>query len=97
MNDIQCKAAAAGFIHALKQSRELRNRWADIRNAEEWENLRTLIGETLGLAQTPSPQDLEKMRGHCDSQLGPQLKELQQIDERIEPRYVCNGAHPGGN
>lgn len=99
MKEIQCKAMAAGFIHALMESGELRDRWVDVRGSKDWEKkLRVLIGETFD-SDEPSADDLEKMRKHCDSSLGPELTELHQLDPRIESKYVCNGRdpHPPGH
>jgi hypothetical protein len=104
MNEIQRKAAAAGFIHALRESPEVRDEWVTIRKNNDWKNgastesLRVLVHKTLGLAETPSEKDLEAMRKHSQDRLMPQLNELQQTDNRIEPMIVCNGADgkPGG-
>lgn len=110
MNEIQCKAAAAGFIHALRESPEVREQWVAVRKESDWErgsgtaSLRELIEKTLCLAQTPSEKDLEAMRAHGQRYLKVELEELKRIDRRIEPAVVNNGAdgghghggHPGG-
>lgn len=96
MNDIQCKAMAAGFVHALKESSDLRDRWVEIRKSEDWVSLRLLIGQTLGTAKEPTEEDLKTMREHCSKRLGSEISELQQIDTRIEAGYVYNGMPHGG-
>lgn len=96
MNNLQCKAIAAGFIFALEESRELRDRWVDIRKAKEWKKLRALIGQTLGTAEEPTAEDLEEMRKYCNKRLKPEVSELKQLDHRIEPEYVYNGMPHGG-
>ena len=99
MNDIQCKAVAAGFIHALRESPDLRNRWVEIRESRDWVSLRALIGQTLGTKE-PTEADLEAMRLHCSSRLGSEVSDLQQLDQRMEASYTFNGMengkHPGG-
>jgi hypothetical protein len=90
MNEIQRKATAAGFVHALKKSPELRDSWAAIAKSDNWAaKLCALIGQTVGTE--PSLDDLAGMRDYCNSHLQEQLDDLQQLDARIEPMYVCNG------
>jgi hypothetical protein len=93
MNNIQRRAVVAGFIHALKESPDVRDKWTLIFSTRDWRGLRILIGETLGLAETPSEEDLEAMRIHSLDRLMHQLEELQQLDQRIEADYVLNGMY----
>lgn len=99
MEDIQRKAAAAGFLHALKESRDVRDQWVTYFATKDWAGVRGLIGRTLGLARTPSEEDLAAMRIHTEDRLLPQRDELAAMDERIVAACICNGAdpwHPGG-
>ena len=91
MQDIQHKAAVAGFIHALYVSKPYRDKWADIRVRRDWAAMRALIAETVGLAQTPNEEDLEAMRVHSERTLMPRLEELHNLDQRMDPNCICNG------
>jgi hypothetical protein len=93
MNEIQQKAAVAGFIHALRHSPAVRDEWFEIRKTRDWTSLRGLIGRTVGLAQAPTEEELNAMSRHAQAHLMPQLTELQQLDQRMEPLCVCNGGY----
>ncbi len=95
MNNIQCQAVVAGFIYALKESPEVRDKWIRIYSARDWPGLRVLIGETLGLAEAPSEEELEAMRIHSWDRLMHQLEELQGLDRQIKARHVFNGMEGG--
>jgi hypothetical protein len=94
MNDIQRKAAAAGFIQALKESVDVRDQWLAYRYSYDWLGLRLFIQETLQLTQTPSPDDLEAMRNYAAEHLQTEADAVARIDKRILPKYIFNGMHP---
>lgn len=66
MNTIQREAVAAGFIEALSNA-EVLAAW-QAANADS-AALRNLIRTTLGLAQTPSEDDLAAMQAFADKML----------------------------
>lgn len=91
MNSIQHKAAVAGYLHALKESKDVRDQWYEHRRTADWDGLCVTIGATLGLAQRPSRDDLEEMRKHADAHFKAKLDELHELDARIEPGCTLNG------
>ena len=78
MNDIQCQAVAAGFVHALKQSGELRNELVSARE-QGLAEIGGLIQKTLGLQSPPSAADFEAMRAYTEAALTSQLTDLRQM------------------
>jgi len=66
MNETQRAAAAAGFLHALRDP-DVLARWQDA--VTDSASLRELIGSTLGLAAVPSEDDLAAMKTHAEEQL----------------------------
>lgn len=67
------KAIAAGFLHAL-QDPEVLKKWQEAKNNSL--KLRTLIKDTLGLAELPSEDDLNAMRGHAEAALQEEHRKL---------------------
>lgn len=92
MNDLQQKAAVAGFVQALAESEEARNKWLSYFQAQDWVGLRLFIQETLGLAYTPSPEDLDAMRAYANVYTAASPSTLHEGDERIPATYVFDGA-----
>jgi hypothetical protein len=93
MNDTQQKAHAAGFIHALRESADVRNHWYDFRKARDWDGLCAYIGSTLGLKDAPNRQDLDAMYQHAQDTLVQQMTEVQTLDARVDPRCLYNGGY----
>jgi len=88
MNDVQRQAAAMGFIHALKQSEELRK---ELVRAYK-ENLAAvgrLVQKTLGLQSPPSAADLEAMRAYAATALMPHVTDIKQMRGGAEMPAVC--------
>ena len=88
MNDVQRQAAAMGFIHALKQSEELRN---ELVRAHK-KNLAAvggLVQKTLGLQSPPSAADLEAMRAYTATALMPHVNDIKQMPGGAEMPAVC--------
>jgi hypothetical protein len=66
MNSDQIKAHAAGFLHALAIDPKLAAQWqTDIPNDQR----ATMIASHLGLAQTPSEDDLHAMASYANANL----------------------------
>lgn len=91
MNDTQRGAVTAGFLFALKDSSEVRQRWLGIASNGDWAELRVLIEETLSLAKTPTAEDIAWMHAYADRHLMPELEELHRMDARLKPQHVING------
>lgn len=81
------KAIAAGFLHAL-QDPEVLKKWQEAKGDSL--KLRTLIKETLGLAELPSEADLDAMRGHAEESLQNEHKSLV-AKQPNAPHVVGNG------
>ena len=79
MNDTQRKAAAAGFMHALANSREALTEWANTAK-DDPAAVGALIQKTVGLANPPSVDDLRAMSTHIKQNLQPQVQEVQAAD-----------------
>jgi hypothetical protein len=93
MKEEQCKAVTTGFLKALEQSQELRDRWVVVAQNEDWDGLRELIAGTLELDETPSEKDLDDMHLHAESHLSSKCKEIEELDRRIKSEYLFNGRH----
>ncbi len=82
MNDIQRRAVAAGFVHALAQSREALTEWSRLSKSDP-----ALVGmfiqKTLGLAIAPSTEDLATMSSYIQSDLQAQVKAVQEQDADV--------------
>ncbi|HEX8807054.1 MAG TPA: hypothetical protein VF741_08890 [Candidatus Aquilonibacter sp.] len=68
MNDVQHRAAAAGFLHALHTSPEVYKEWSDTKK-DDHAAVGKLVQKTVGLADAPSKSDLEAMAKHVDGHL----------------------------
>jgi hypothetical protein len=94
MNETQRKAVAAGFIQALYEDSTVRDAWVKCRQ-NDWAGLGALIQTTLGLAQTPSDDDIDAMRSYaapkyyCATPV-----DVENRDSRVEAVCVFNGAQP---
>ncbi len=88
MNDVQCQAAAMGFIHALKQSEELRNELVGAQK-ESLAAVGSLVQKTLGLQSRPSTADLEAMRAYTATALMPHVNDIKQMRGGAEMPAVC--------
>lgn len=86
MNDLQRKAAAAGFLHALTQSKDTFSQWMKTPK-DDHEAIGGLVQHTLGLAQKPSKDDLHVMAQHVDAHLGDQAAKVQAQDANA-PHHV---------
>jgi hypothetical protein len=106
MSDIKIKnkAAAAAFLHALKHSSDVREKWVSKfsgkKSDKDWSDgdrkeLCKLIAETVGLAETPEIKDLHEMHAHASVELKEQSEELEAMDTRISAKYCVNGMDGG--
>ena len=86
MNDAQRKAAAAGFLQALSQSKETFATWMKTPK-DDHEAIGGLVQRTLGLEEKPSKDDLHAMAEHVDSHLQGQVAEVQANDANA-PKHV---------
>jgi hypothetical protein len=86
MNDVQQRAAAAGFLHALRTTPALYDEWKAM-NKSDAPSIGQLVQKTLGLVQTPTKDDLQAMATHIDRHLREQVAEIQTADAS-SPRHV---------
>jgi hypothetical protein len=68
MTEIQQRATAAGFLHALHTSPELFKEWMSEKK-DDYAALGKLIQKTVGLAETPSAADIKAMASYIDAHL----------------------------
>jgi len=88
VNEIQRKAAAAGFLHALQQSPETFNTWLKSPKGDH-EQMGSLIQKTLGLEQKPTKDDIAAMGQHVSGHLVDQAQKVQALHADV-PRSVGN-------
>lgn len=77
MTDVQQRAVAAGFLHALQTTPALFKEWNAIAKDDNVA-IGALIQKTMGLTQAPSKDDLHAMAAYIDSNLGDQVQALRQ-------------------
>lgn len=68
MTDVQRRATAAGFLHVLHASPEVYNEWSPIKK-DDYAALGKLIQKSVGLRETPSPEDIHAMATYVDAHL----------------------------
>jgi len=68
MTELQQRATAAGFLHALHSSPELFKEWSGIEK-DDYAAIGKLVQKTVGLAETPSSADIHAMAAYVDSHL----------------------------
>lgn len=88
MNDVQRQAAAMGFIHALKQSEELRNELVSA-TRQNLAAVGGLIQRTLGLESPPSATDLEAMHAYTATALMPHVNDIKAMSGGAEMAGTC--------
>ncbi len=86
MNDVQQRATAAGFIHALHTSPDLFKEWMDTKKDDD-AAIGKLVQKTLGLAQAPDKQDLHAMAAYIDAHLKDDVAEFHAAHPSA-PRHV---------
>lgn len=86
MNDLQQRATAVAFLHALQNSAELYNEWMSIPKDDD-KAIGALVQRTLGLAQAPDCDDLHAMARYVDAELQTQVASFQQSNPNA-PRHV---------
>ncbi len=82
MTDVQRRATAAGFLHALQTTPELVAEWSKIPKTDD-AAMGALIQKTMGLAQAPSKDDLHAMEQYVDKALGEQAADLQETHAHV--------------
>ncbi len=75
MTDVQQRATAAGFLHALHTTPALYTEWNAIAK-DNYAAIGALIQKTMGLAQAPSKDDLTAMATYIDAHLGDEVTAL---------------------
>jgi 23S rRNA maturation-related 3'-5' exoribonuclease YhaM len=68
MTEVQRQATAAGFLHALHKSPEVFKEWTAAKK-DDYATLGKLIQKSVGLAETPSVDDIHAMAKHVDANL----------------------------
>lgn len=68
MTEIQQRATAAGFLHALHTSPDLFKEWMGIKK-DDYAAIGKLIQKSVGLAETPSTSDIHAMASYIDAHL----------------------------
>jgi hypothetical protein len=86
MTDVQQKAVAAGFLHALQVTPALYQEWQGIAK-DNYAAIGALIQKTMGLATAPSADDLHAMAAYIDAHLQAQVAQMQEADPNA-PRHV---------
>lgn len=76
MTDVQRRAIAAGFLHALQTTPALMNEWMSTPQHDSGA-IGSLIQKTMGLAQAPNKDDLHAMAAYVDASLGEHVKAVQ--------------------
>jgi hypothetical protein len=76
MNEVQRRAIAAGFLHAMQTTPALYSEWSNTNQSDD-AAVGALIQKTMGLTQAPSKDDLHAMAQYIDGQLGAQVKSIQ--------------------
>jgi hypothetical protein len=83
MNDVQIRAIAAGFIHAMQTTPELFTEWNQMDKTPA--NIGPLIQRTLNLATVPTADDLTKLAAYVDEHLSDQFAQLRAAHPEIHP------------
>jgi hypothetical protein len=68
MTEIQQRATAAGFLHALHTSPELFKEWSNVKK-DDYAELGRLIQKTVGLSAAPTSADIHAMAAYIDGHL----------------------------
>ena len=77
MTDVQRHATAAGFLHVLHTSPDVFKEWNAIKK-DDYAALGKLIQKTVGLAETPSPADIQAMASYIDASLKEEAQKFHQ-------------------
>lgn len=72
MTDVQQRAIAAGFLHALHTTPALFTEWNAIPK-DDAVAIGALIQKTMGLTSAPAKADLDAMATYIDAHLGDQV------------------------
>jgi hypothetical protein len=75
MTDVQQRAIAAGFLHALQTTPALYQEW-NATPKDDYAAIGALIQKSMGLAQAPTKDDLNAMAAYIDKSLGEQVSAL---------------------
>jgi hypothetical protein len=86
MTETQRHAVAAGFLHVLQTKPDVYAQWMKIAK-DDYAGIGKLIQDTMGLAQTPSKDDLNAMAAYVDAHLQDQVSAIQEADTNA-PRHV---------
>jgi len=86
MNDVAQRAAAAGFLHALKTSPPVFDEWMKTPK-DDPVAIGALVQKTLGLAQPPNQTELRAMALHVDGSLHDQVRAVQAVNPS-SPNHV---------
>jgi len=86
MTDVQQRATAAGFLHALQTTPALFNEWNAISKDDD-AAIGALIQKTMGLSSAPTKADLHAMAAYIDAHLGEQVTALRQSNPQA-PSHV---------
>jgi hypothetical protein len=86
VDELQRKAAAAGFLHALTQSQQTFSDWMKTPK-DDHEAIGGLVQRTLGLSQKPTKDDLTAMAQHVSTNLQAQVQQVQAQDANV-PKHV---------
>ena len=68
MTEVQIRAVAAGFLHALHTTPDLYAEWTKTPKSD-YEQVGKLIKKTVGLAEQPTKVDLEALARYIDTYL----------------------------
>ncbi len=77
MTDVQQRAIAAGFLHALHTTPALFNEWNAIPKDDDVA-IGALVQKTMGLSSAPTKADLTAMATYIDASLGEQVQAFRQ-------------------
>jgi hypothetical protein len=86
VTETQQHGAAAGFLHVLHTSPDVFQKWIELQKGD-YAGIGSLLQESLGLAETPTPDDLHAMTTHIATSLKTEVEAFAQANPTA-PRHA---------